>query len=161
MYLKYFHRIKIFKFLKSPAGFELRTCMYIKVVSLLTHCARCFLITLKKFTCVYKIVLNLFFISMNGTPQHRSVLHQLKVRHHQEITKIFKFDTKSEHFIKTIHTKSMSLLFTEKWWRSNYFTKYNVLLFHILYLIWILTFENVPCSIVNKPGQMGGGGEIW
>lgn len=60
MYLKYFHRIKIFKFLKSPAGFELRTCMYIKVVSLLTHCARCFLITLKKITCVYKIVLNLF-----------------------------------------------------------------------------------------------------
>lgn len=55
MYLKYFHRIKIFKFLKSPAGFELRTCMYIKVVSLLTHCARCFLITLKKLHVFIKL----------------------------------------------------------------------------------------------------------
>lgn len=55
MYLKYFHRIKMFKFLKSPAGFELRTCMYIKVVSLLTHCARCFLITKKKLHVFIKL----------------------------------------------------------------------------------------------------------
>lgn len=86
MYLKYFHRIKIFKFLKSPTGFELRTCMYIKVVSLLTHCARCFLITLKKITCVYKIVLNLFFISMNGTPQHRRFAIIKKLRRYSNLT---------------------------------------------------------------------------